>query len=408
MREIFFLGLIAALATGTFSQAFAQKNYGPGVSDTEIKIGQTMPYSGPASSLSAIGKGELAYFKMINAKGGINGRKINLISLDDGFSPPKTVEQTRKLVEEDNVLAIVNTMGTAGNTAIAKYLNAKKVPQLLVASSSVKLNDAPQFPWTTTFFLLQSTEARIFAHWLLKNRPDAKIGVLYQNDDFGKGYVEGLRHALGDKAKVMIVKEVSHELTDPTVDSQITMLRAEGVDTLFYASLPKATIQAIRRVQDLNWHPYQLVGTASTATLLQLDKGALSQTKHLYGSLYMKSPDDPRWANDKGMMDYRAFMAEWVPGEPVSESGYTMGYSVAELFSEIVRRAGNDLSRENLLKQATNVKGFQLSLFLPGITIEISPNDRSAWRNAQIVNFQDGKWLPIGELVSAGDLPTSK
>jgi len=380
-----------------------QKNYGPGVTDTEIKIGQTMPFSGPASSFGLNGKVTAAYFRMINEKGGVNGRKINLIALDDAFSPPKTVEQTRKLVEGEEVLAIVGTIGTAGNIAISKYLNSNKVPQLLVATASNKLNDPANLPWTTVFYLSAENEARIYARWLLKNKPNAKIGVLYQNDDFGKGYLDGLRRGLGDKAAAMIVKEAAYDLTYPTVDSQILQLQASGADTLLHAAIPKFSAQALNKSNELGWKPLHLIVAAAAATIVRMDHVGGDRAKGVISGLYLKDTSDLVWDSDSATHKFRAFVKDFASDTPLNDPGVVMGYSVGEITVEILKRCGNDLTRENLLKQATNVKDLQLSMFIPNVKVNISPEDRAAWRQAQMVQFDGKKWIPIGDILGTDD-----
>ncbi|MGI4816239.1 MAG: ABC transporter substrate-binding protein, partial [Janthinobacterium lividum] len=386
---------------GITSGASAKNEYSPGATDTEIKLGQTMPYSGAASSLSELGRAETAYFNMINASGGINGRKINLVSLDDGFSPPKTVEQVRNLVEQENVLALVGSMGTAGNLAVAKYLNAKKVPQLLAASSSPALNDRSKYPWTNTFFASSANEARIYAHYLLKVKPNAKIGVLYQNDDYGKGYLESFRQALGDRASSMIVKEASYDLGDPTIDSQVLTLMASGADTFFQATTPKYATQAIRKAADVGWKPLQLVLAAVASKGNTLEPAGLDKSKGIVTSIYLKMPGDPMWDKDPAMQEYQAFMKRWAPQLTANDAGSAMGYSVAQLTVEILKRAGNNLTRQNVLDQANHIKDFQLPLFITGVKIDYTRPSHVAWSQAQMVRFDGNNFVPFGELLDA-------
>ena len=313
-RPIPLLGLVALTASvimlAVAYPSSAEKKYGPGVTDTEIKIGQTMPYSGPASALSVQGRVESAYFTMVNASGGVNGRKIDLISLDDGFSPPKAVEQVRKLVEQENVLAIMGMNGTPTNLAVAKYLNSRQVPQLLGASSSPKLDDAAHLPWTTTFYVPQTAEGKIYARYLLDSKPGAKIGVLYQNDDFGKGYLSALKAGLGENAPAMVVKELSYNLSDPTVDSQIVSLQESGTDTLFLAVTPKFAAEAIRKAYDVGWKPLELVVSPASQINPTLKAAGLQRSVGLITLVSMKDPDDPMWAGDKDMAVYYAFMKQ--------------------------------------------------------------------------------------------------
>ena len=404
------LSAIRAIAAGTVAlllatAAHAQKAYGPGVTDTEVKIGQTEPFSGPASNYGIVAKIEAAYFDMINETGGVNGRKINLIAFDDALSPPKTVEQTRRLVESDDVLAIVGTFGTAANIGISKYLNAKKVPQLLAASASEKLNDPVNLPWTTTFFPPQQLEARLYAAWLLKNMPNAKIGVLFQNDDFGKGYLEGLRAGLGEKASSMIVKEQSYDLLNPTVDSQVLTLQAAGADVLFHAALTKFSAQVLAKTNGLGWKPLQLIPASTASTLVTMDSVGGENAAGILTTQFLKDPNDPTWDDDDGMRRYKAFMAKWAPSFSAAESRSTMGYSIAEFFVHILKQCGDNLSRENLLKQATNVHEVQLSMFLPGVTLTVTPEDRNAFRKVQMSRYDGKRWVPIAGIVSAGAEP---
>jgi branched-chain amino acid transport system substrate-binding protein len=378
----------------------AQESYGPGVSDTEIKIGQTNTYSGPASSYGIIGKVEAAYINKINAAGGVNGRKINFISLDDAYSPPKAVEQVRKLVDQDNVLALMGIMGTPSNLAVAKYVNNNRVPQLLSATGSPKLNDPHTYPWTTVFYLPQEVEGRLLGQWLLKEKPQAKIGVLYQNDDFGKGYLTGLKTALGEAASKMIVQEESYQLSDPTVDSQLLVLKAAGIDTIYIAAAPKFAAQALRKINELGWNVERIITGASSSMRTVLQPAGLEAAKGVLATLYIKNPDDPMWANDQATKDYLAFMKEWAPNEPPSESFAVMGYSVAQMMVEILRRCGDNLTGENLLSVATNIKGYQLPMFIPGLEINVSPNDRVAMKQARLGKFNGAGWEFVSDVVS--------
>lgn len=380
--------------------ASAQKSYGPGVSDTEIKIGQTNTYSGPASSYGIIGKVEAAYIDKINAAGGVNGRKITFISLDDAYSPPKAVEQVRKLVDQDNVLALVGIMGTPSNLAVARYLNNNKVPQLLSASGSAKLMDAHTYPWTTVFYLPQEVEGRLLGQWLVTERSQARIGVLYQNDDFGRGYLTGLKAALGEAASKMIVKEESYQLSDPTADSQLLMLKAANIDTIYIAAAPKFAAQALRKINELGWSVERIITGASSSTRTVLQPAGLDASKGVLATLYIKSPDDPMWADDQATKDYLAFMKEWAPNEPSTESLAVMGYSVAQTMVELLRRCGDNLTRENLLSVATSIKGYQLPMFIPGIVINVSPTDRVAMKQARLGKFNGVGWDFVSDVVS--------
>ncbi len=390
---------IGTALLGAVHVAAAEKNYGPGVTDTEIKLGQTAPYSGPASSFGATTRAIGNYFRMINASGGINGRKINLISLDDAYTPPKTVEQTRKLVDGDEVLAITGTLGTPGNLAIAKYLNGRKVPQLLAMSGSAKLNDPEKLPWTTTFYASQAIESGIYARYILQNKPTAKIAVLYQNDDYGKGYFDGFKAALGDKAS-LVIAEASYDITYPTIESELVRLASSGADTIFFASTPKFTAQALRKAHEINWNPLKIVITASSQIDATLKPAGLEASTGLLTSLWQKVPNDPIWADDKSMIEFLKFMKEWAPGEAGDIFLSATGYSWAQTMTEILRRCGDDLSRENLLKQATDLKGFHPSLFIDGVNLSTSPSDRTPWRKARMARFDGTSWVPFGDVVT--------
>jgi branched-chain amino acid transport system substrate-binding protein len=396
--SMIFAAAAIPLAAGFSSDATAQKKYGPGVTDTEIRIGQTAPYSGPLSSLSIFGRIEAAYLRKINESGGINGRKINLISLDDAFSPPKTVEQTRKLVESDEVLAVVGSIGTPTNLATSKYLNSKGVPQILVLASTPKLDDPDNLPWTTTFMMPQPVETRIYAEYLLKSKPDARIAVIYQNDDLGKGNLGWFKAALGAKASTMIVKEAAYDVTEPTIDSQIVALKASGADTLFHASNARFAAQSIRKAHELGWKVQHVLlsGVSVIATVLR--PAGLDASTGAVTSVWLKSSENPVSDDDPDMKEYRAFMKQWAPGELVEES--TFAYATAQMIVEVLKRCGDDLSRENLLRQATNIQGLQLPLFLPGVKINISPTSRIAWRQASMARFDGSKWVLFGDILA--------
>jgi branched-chain amino acid transport system substrate-binding protein len=392
--------IFAALSLSIFSISSAaggDKRYGPGVTDTEIKIGQTVPYSGPISNLSSFGRMEAAYLRKINASGGVNGRKVTLVSLDDAFMPSKTVEQTRKLVESDGVLAIVGSFGSPTNLAVAKYLNSQKVPQILLLASSPKLDDPENLPWTTTFMMPQPVEARIYAEYLLRARPAAKIGVIYENDDLGKGQLAGLKAALGPRASAMIVGEAAYDVTAPTIDSQIVALNASGADTLFHASNARFAAQALRKANELGWKVQHVLlsGVSGISTVLR-PAGLVASTGAVT-ALWLKSPEDPIWDADDGMKEYRAFMKEWAPSELIEESVFA--YSTAQMIVEILKNCGDDLSRENLIHQATNIRGLQLPMFLPGVTIDVSPSSRIGWRKARMARFDGSKWVLLDDVI---------
>ena len=390
--------ILIALSVSVFSFspiAGADKRYGPGVTDTEIKIGQTLPYSGPLSNLSSFGRVEAAYLKKINASGGINGRKVTLISLDDAYLPQKTVEQVRRLVESDGVLAIVGSMGTPTNLAVAKYLNSEKVPQVLLLASSPRLDDPPNLPWTTTFMMPQPVEAKIYADYLLRARPNAKVAIIYQNDDLGKGQLAGFRAALGPRAS-MIVGEAAYDVTEPTIDSQIAALKASGADTLFHASNARFAAQAIRKAHELDWKVQHvlLAGASGISTVLR--PAGLAASTGAVTAVWLKSPEDPVWDADEGMKEYRAFMKEWAPNEAIETTVFE--YATAQMIVELLKSCGDDLSRENLIYQATNIRGLQLPMFLPGVTINISPSARIGWKKARMARFDGSRWLLLDEI----------
>ena len=400
MRSIALATAAVAFALGFSADAIAQKKYGPGVTDTEIKIGQTMPYSGPASSLAMFGRIPVAYFKKINAEGGINGRKINLISLDDAFSPPKTVEQVRKLVESDEVLAIMGSVGTPTSLATAKYLNANKVPQVLLTSGSSKLDDPANLPWTTTFYASQIIEARIYAEYLLNSKPNAKLAVLYQNDDLGKGYLSGIKVGLGAKAATMIVKESSYEIAEPAIDSQILTLKASGADTLFIAGTPKFAAQAIRKAYETNWKVQHVLMSGVSQITATLRPAGLEASTGAVTSIWLKQPGAPEWNDDQAMKDYLAFLMQWAPNEQIDDSTAAFAYTVAQMMAEVLRNCGDDLTRENLLKQSTNVRDLQLPLMIPGVKVNILPNNRTAWRQGRMARFDGTQWVFFGDVIT--------
>src|SRR4051812_11675179 len=323
------------------SSVLAEKRYGAGANDTEIKVGQTMPYSGPGSSYGTIGKAEVAYFKMINDQGGINGRKINLISLDDGYSPPRTVEQIRRLVEEEQVLLTFQTLGTAANTAIQKYMNAKKVPQLFVATGATKWGDPEHYPWTMGWQPPYQHESHIYAKYVLQNRPSAKIGILYQNDDYGKDYLKGFKDGLGNKAATMIVAEVSYEATDPAIDSQIVSLQASGADVFFNISIPKFAAQAIRKAYDIGWRPLQIVNNVSSSITTALQPAGLEKSVGVISSQFVKDPTDPTWKDDKAMKDYAAFMKKYYADGNPDDIFNVYGFAAAQTLAQVLKQCGD-------------------------------------------------------------------
>jgi ABC-type branched-subunit amino acid transport system substrate-binding protein len=381
--------------------ALGQKKYDPGASDTEIRIGNTNPYSGPASAYGTIGKAIAAYFRMVNEQGGINGRKINFISYDDGYSPPKTVEMVRKLIEQDNALFVFQTLGTPSNTAIHKYMNTRKVPQLHVATGATKWNDPKNFPWTMGWQPNYQTEAKIYAKHILQTKPDARIGVLYQNDDYGKDYLKGFKDGLGDKVK-MIVAEASYEVTDPTVDSQIVNLKNSGANVFFNVTTPKFAAQAIKKAADIGWKPVHLLNNVSSSVGAVLKPAGLDASKGIITTAYLKDPTDPQWKNDQGFKDWVAFMDKYYPDGNKADVFNVYGYSVAQSLVQVLKQCGNDLSRANVMKQAASLKDFGVPMLLPGIKISTSPTDFYPIEQEQLQKFDGERWVLFGEIFDAG------
>ena len=381
------------------SPASAQKKYDTGATDAEIKIGQTVPFSGPASAYAGIGKTQAAYLKMINEQGGINGRKLNLIQYDDAYSPPKAVEQVRKLVESDEVLFTFQIIGTPSNAAVQKYLNAKKVPQLLAATGATRFSDPQNAPWTIGFNPNYQSEARIYAKYILKNHPDAKIGILFQNDDLGRDYVTGLKAGLGDKAATMIVGETSYELSDPTIDSQVVKLKSLGADLLYDASTPKFAAQAIKKVADLGWKPIHIVDINASPVSATLKPAGLDISKGIISTNYGKDPDDPQWKDDAGIKAYFAFMDKYYPEGDKLNTVNVYGYSTAELLVHILRQCGDDLTRENVMRQATSLKNYTGSLSLPGMSANTSPTDYRINKQMQMMKFDGERWQLFGPII---------
>ena len=399
MKSIFRVVVCIALVC-SFSIASAEKKYGPGASDTEIKIGQTMPYSGPASAYGTIGKSEAAYFQMINERGGINGRKINFISLDDGYSPPRTVEQTRKLVEEEQVLFVFSNLGTPPNTAIHRYMNAKQVPQLFVATGATKWGDPKNFPWTMGWQPTYHLETRIYAKYLLQTKPDAKVGILYQNDDYGKDYYRGFKEGLGDKAASMIVKEVTYEVTDPTVDSQIVDLKGSGADTFINITTPKFAAQAVRKTYDIGWKPLQFLNNVSSSIAAVLTPAGLEKAVDIISTAYMKDVVDPQWKDDAGVKEYLAFMKKYYPDGDPNDYSNVYGYTNAQTLSQTLKQCGDDLTRENVMRQGANLKDLELPMLLPGIKINTNATDFYPIEQEQLVKFNGKRWVRFGAILS--------
>jgi branched-chain amino acid transport system substrate-binding protein len=368
----------------------------------EIKLGQTMPYSGPASAYGTIGKLHQAYFKKINDEGGINGRKINLISVDDGYSPPKAVEQVRKLVEQDDVLALFQTLGTPSNSAIHKYVNAKKVPHLFLATGATKWNDPKNYPWTMGFNLSYQTEGEIYARYLLKNKPNAKIAILYQNDDYGKDVLKGVKNVLTGPNAKMIVAEATYEVTDPTVDSQILTLKASGADTFINITTPKFAAQAIRKVFDSGWKPLHLLNNVGASVGSVLAPAGLDKSVDLVTVQYYKDATDPQWKDDPAMLEWRAFMGKYYRDGNVEDASNIYAYITAQTMVQVLKQCGNDLSRANIMKQAQSLKNFKQSLLLPGITMNTGPNDHAPIEQAQLSRFNGKQWVLFGEVLGGG------
>ncbi|MBN8988555.1 MAG: ABC transporter substrate-binding protein [Rhizobiales bacterium] len=395
-RTIALAGLFAAAVAGSAS---AQKKYDPGATDTEIKIGNIMPYSGPASAYATIGKTEAAYFNKINAEGGINGRKINFISYDDGYSPPKTVEQARKLVESDEVLLIFNPLGTPGNTAIQKYMNSKKVPQIFVSTGAAKWNDPKNFPWTMGWQPSYQVEARIYAAYILKNYPGKTIGVLYQNDDFGKDYVIGLREGLGDQANKLITIEASYETSSPTVDSQVVQIKGANPDIFVNIATPKFAAQAIKKAGELGWRPVQFLTNVSVSVGSVMKPAGYENGQGILSAAYLKEPKDEQWKNDPAMNEWRAFMTKWYPEGDQEDAATVFGYGVAQGIVQVLKQCKDDLTRENVMKQAANLN-FEIGIYLPGTKIKTSPTDFAPIEQLQMMRFKGESWELFGPIMS--------
>jgi branched-chain amino acid transport system substrate-binding protein len=390
-----------AILAATGSGALAQKQYDTGASDTEIKIGNIMPYSGPASSYGVIGKTEEAYFRKINAEGGINGRKINFISYDDGYSPPKTVEQARKLVESDEVLLIFNGLGTPPNSAIQKYMNMKKVPQLFVATGATKWNDPKDFPWTMGWQPSYQSETQIYAKYILNNLPNAKIAVLYQNDDYGKDYLKGLKDGLGAKAASMIVAEQSYETTQPTIDSEIVKLKSSGADVFVDIAIPKFAAQAIKKNAEIEWKPVHFLNSVSSSIGATIKPAGFDAAQNIISSAYIKDPTDPQWKDDQGMKTFNAFLDKYYPEANRNDAFVVYGYTVAQTMVYVLKQCGDDLTHENVMKQAASIKGLELDGLLPGIKIRTSATDFAPIQQLRLQKLQGETWHLFGEIISA-------
>ena len=389
--------VLAASSSG----ALAQKKYDTGATDTEIKIGNIMPYSGPASAYGVIGKTEAAYFKKINDAGGINGRKINFISYDDGYSPPKTVEQARKLVESDEVLLIFNSLGTPPNSAIHKYMNAKKVPQLFVATGATKWNDPKDFPWTMGWQPSYQSETQIYAKYILKERPNAKIAVLYQNDDYGKDYLKGLKDGLGAKAASMIVAEESYETTEPSVDNHIVKLKSSGADIFVNISTPKFAAQAIKKMAEIGWTPLHFLNNVSASVGSVIKPAGFQNAQGIISAAYLKDPSDPQWDNDAGMKEFLTFLEKDFPEGNKLDASVVVGFGVTQTLIQVLKQCGDNLTRENIMKQAANLKDFRTEVLLPGIKINTSATDFAPISQLQLMKFTGERWVLFGDIISA-------
>jgi branched-chain amino acid transport system substrate-binding protein len=392
-----------ALLAASSSGALAQKKYDTGATDTEIKIGNIMPYSGPASAYGVIGKTEAAYFKKINDAGGINGRKINFISYDDGYSPPKTVEQARKLVESDEVLLVFNPLGTPPNSAIQKYMNAKKVPQLFVATGATKWNDPKDFPWTMGWQPNYQSESHIYAKYLLKEKPDAKIAILYQNDDYGKDYVKGLKDGLGAKAASMIVAEESYETTEPSIDNHIVKLKSTDANVFFNVTTPKFAAQAIKKMTEIGWKPLHLLNNVASSIGAVMKPAGFENGQDIISAAYLKDAADPQWDKDAGMKEFLDFLAKDFPEGNKLDGSVIVGYGVAQTLVQVLKQCGDDLTRENVMKQAANLKDFRTEVLLPGVKINTSPTDFAPISQLQLERFKGEKWELFGDVIS-GDV----
>jgi len=392
------LGALVALSLVSTS-AIAQPKYGPGTSATEIKVGQTIAYSGPASAYGQLGKAEDAYFKWLNAKGGINGRKITFITLDDGYSPPKAVENARKLVESEQVAVVFNVLGTPLNTAIRPYMNQKKVPQLFIAAGATTFNDPQHFPWTMGWQPNYQTEARIYAAYILKNLPGKTIGVLYQNDDFGKDYIIGLREGLGDQANKLIAIEVSYETSSPTVDSQVVQIKTANPDIFINIATPKFAAQAIKKIAELDWHPVQFLTNVSVSIGGVMKPAGFENSQGILSTQYLKDPKDPEWSNDPAMNEWRAFMTKWYPEGDQDDASTVFAYGVAKGLEQVLRQCGDNLTRENVMKQAANLN-FEIGIYLPGTRIKTSPTDFAPLEQLQMTRFKGEAWERFGPVMS--------
>jgi len=400
MKKLAVVSTAFGLLAATSSSVLAQKKYDPGASDTEIKIGNIMPYSGPASAYGVIGKTEEAYFKKVNAEGGINGRKINFISYDDAYSPPKTVEQARKLVESDEVLLIFNPLGTPPNTAIQKYLNTKKVPQLFVATGATKWNDPKNFPWTMGWQPNYQSETQIYAKYILKEKPNAKVAILYQNDDYGKDYLKGFKDGLGAKAASMIVMEESYEVSEPTIDSHIVKLKSTGADVFINITTPKFAAQAIKKNAEIGWKPLHFLNNVSASIGSVIKPAGMENAQDIISSQYLKDPTDAQWKDDAGMKAWNEFLDKYYPEANRADASVMFGYTVAQGLVHVLKASGDNLTRENVMKQAASIKDLELGGLLPGIKVNTSASDFAPISSVQLIRFKGETWERFGEILS--------
>lgn len=390
--------LVTTGSVGLPMIAAAQSKNAPGVTDKEIKIGQTTPFSGPASNMSAMSRVEAAYFAKINEEGGINGRKLNLISLDDGYSPPKTVEQTRRLVEQDEVAFIFHPIGTGGATAVARYLNQRKIPHLLIGTGSAKFHDPDTLPWSLGYDASGEIEGIIFGKFVRMQKPNSKVAILYQNDDFGQAYLKGLKSALDNK--VPIVSATSYEVTDATVDSQMTIMKESGADVFINAAIPKFAAQAIRKAYDTGWNPFQVLTMKANFMSVTIEPAGVEKAKSLYSCRYRMDPADSAWANDPGMIEWREFMKKYYPQGDLRDGQFIDGYVTARIMVDILKRCGNDLSRENVMAKATSIDALAVPTLIPGVTVSTSKTDYNPIKQLQMIQFDGANWKPVGGVIN--------
>ena len=393
----FRLATVAVAAALIAGSALAQKRYDPGATDKEIKLGNAIPYSGPASAYGAIGKAVAAYFDKVNAEGGVNGRKLNWISLDDGYNPAKTVEQARRLVEEEEVLFVFNTLGTPPNSAIHKYMNAKKVPQLFVATGATKWGDPKNFPWTMGWQPNYQSESKVFVAHMLETKPNAKVAILYQNDDYGKDYVKGFEDGLGDKAKTMIVSKLSYEVTDPTIDSQLLSLKASGADTFFNVTTPKFAAMAIKKNAELGWKPLHYLNSVSASVGAVMVPAGPENGVGIFTANYLKDPTDPQFQKGKEWDDWLAWMKKYLPNGDLKDANNVYGYTAAQGLVQVLKQAGDNLTRENIMKQAASLD-MTLPMLLPGINVKTGPDDFYPIEREQLAKFDGKTWVLFGKV----------